>query len=119
MEDIEAGKLTGELLYRVRYLDGDLEHFSATMVKEMLDVSTMATQADDNAVTPISANVIDNLPELEGIRGCMRFIPGIAQDPLVHAPSRYLLSPSPTPCEGPREDAGIARVRAGIDCSAC
>ena len=40
VEDIEQGKETKELLFRVRYEDGDLEHLSLTMVQQCLAGST-------------------------------------------------------------------------------
>jgi len=35
VEDIEVGTISGDRLYRIRYCDGDLEHFTAQMVKDM------------------------------------------------------------------------------------
>jgi len=29
VEEVERGKITGERLYRIRYSDGDLQHFTA------------------------------------------------------------------------------------------
>merc|ERR1712032_278253 len=34
VEDIEIGRNSRELLYRVKYSDGDLEHFTADMCKQ-------------------------------------------------------------------------------------
>merc|ERR1712087_757211 len=34
VEDIEQGKITKEKLYRIKYDDGDLEHFTAAQVSE-------------------------------------------------------------------------------------
>ena len=34
VEDIEIGKTSGERLYRVRYTDGDLEHYTAAQVEQ-------------------------------------------------------------------------------------
>jgi hypothetical protein len=36
VEDVERGKHSGDVLYRVRYDDGDLEHFTAEMVLDCL-----------------------------------------------------------------------------------
>jgi len=36
VEDIECGKITGQRLYRVRYADGDLQHFTAEEIREIL-----------------------------------------------------------------------------------
>jgi len=36
VEDIEQGKVTKERLYRVRYGDGDLEHFTSEQVQAAL-----------------------------------------------------------------------------------
>ena len=37
VEDIEAGLISKERLYRIRYSDGDVEHFTAEQVREFAD----------------------------------------------------------------------------------
>ena len=48
VEEIEEGKVSHDRLYRVKYTDGDIEHFIADQVKEMscpLQDSVLAKQA--------------------------------------------------------------------------
>merc|ERR1712039_535119 len=37
VEDIEQGKVTKDRLYRIKYSDGDLEHFTAEQVREFME----------------------------------------------------------------------------------
>jgi len=48
VEEIEEGKVSHDRLYRVKYTDGDIEHFTADQVKEMscpLEDFVLAKQA--------------------------------------------------------------------------
>jgi hypothetical protein len=42
VEDIEIGKFTREVLYRIRYTDGDIEHFTRAQLAELEDKSAAA-----------------------------------------------------------------------------
>jgi len=44
VEDIEVGSVSRERLYRVRYCDDDIEHFTASMVEEYRDHDAHAAQ---------------------------------------------------------------------------
>eukprot|EP00425_Heterocapsa_triquetra_P042303 CAMPEP_0195087826 /NCGR_PEP_ID=MMETSP0448-20130528/27560_1 /TAXON_ID=66468 /ORGANISM="Heterocapsa triquestra, Strain CCMP 448" /LENGTH=103 /DNA_ID=CAMNT_0040121419 /DNA_START=86 /DNA_END=394 /DNA_ORIENTATION=- len=42
VEDMEVGSVSREVLYRIRYDDGDLEHYTADMVRKYLDTKAPA-----------------------------------------------------------------------------
>jgi len=34
VEDIEVGRMSGDRLYRIRYMDGDIEHFTRAQIAQ-------------------------------------------------------------------------------------
>jgi len=49
VEDIECGKVTRERLYRIKYMDGDLEHLTAVQVREMQTARRVQAQPEAQA----------------------------------------------------------------------
>merc|ERR1719281_1259326 len=44
VEEIEQGKVSKERLYRIRYADGDVEHYTAAMIREFRDTEDDAVK---------------------------------------------------------------------------
>ncbi|CAK0868123.1 unnamed protein product [Prorocentrum cordatum] len=64
VEDIEVGTISGERLYRIRYCDGDLEHYTAKQVKEFQDKTPASDETASVMKKPAAAvSVQTSLPE--------------------------------------------------------
>merc|ERR1719206_1216727 len=60
VEDIEVGKISKERLYRVRYCDNDLEHYTAAQVQEFRYYPPEAAGANAVARKPAAADPEDD-----------------------------------------------------------
>jgi len=81
VEDVEVGKLSRERLYRIKYIDGDLEHLTAEQIEEFRIPSNGQALTKDTAAEAEhdgeDEDVDDGLPTTVAKKPAARSGPGV------------------------------------------